>query len=227
MRIRTVVDGFRRRLESLGYTPGTVAYQLVVGRFGRWLSVHCRSVDRIDSADIYAFIADQRRDGRRHGVFRQGLVLLRAYLVDVRAVPADHRRRGMWWVSWSIPICEWLLRERGLAATTVRRYQATARRFLPQRAGGVDLNDLTAAEVSRVPAGTGWHDTGVPPRLSTDRTRSLCWTVATRSTPVGIRNYSPSRPTAWSRSSARWCPGDRDRGDAAVTHTTDQEHLAA
>ena len=47
-------------------------------------------MDRIDSADIYAFIADQRRDGRRHGVFRQGLVLLRAYLVDVRAVPADH-----------------------------------------------------------------------------------------------------------------------------------------
>ena len=41
--------------------------------------------------------------------------------------------------------CEWLLRERGLAATTVRRYQATARRFLAQRAGGVDLNDLTAA----------------------------------------------------------------------------------
>jgi hypothetical protein len=153
MRIRTVVDGFRRRLESLGYTPGTVAYQLVVGRFGRWLAVHCRPVDRIDSADIYAFIADQRRDGRRHGVFRQGLVLLRAYLVDVRAVPADHRRRGMWWVSWSIPICEWLLRERGLAATTVRRYQATARRFLPQRAGGVDLNDLTAAEVSR----SCWH----------------------------------------------------------------------
>jgi hypothetical protein len=68
--------------------------------------------------------------------------------------------------------CEWLLRERGLAATTVRRYQATARRFLAQRAGGVDLNDLTAAEVSRVPAGTGWHDSGVPPRLSTDTIRS-------------------------------------------------------
>ena len=122
--------------------------------------------------------------------------------------------------------CEWLLRERGLAATTVRRYQATARRFLPQRAGGVDLNDLTAAEVSRVPAGTGWHDTGVPPRLSTDRIRSLldsCDPVD----PVGIRNYSPSRPTAWSRSSERWCPGGRDRGDAAVTHPTDQEHLAA
>ena len=55
----------------------------------------------------------------------------------------------------------------------MRRYEATARRFLAQRAGGVDLTDLTAAEVSRVPAGTGWHDTGVPPRRSTDRIRSL------------------------------------------------------
>ena len=172
MRIRTVVDGFRRRLESLGYTPGTVAYQLVVGRFGRWLAVHCRPVDRIDSADIYAFIADQRRDGRRHGVFRQGLVLLRAYLVDVRAVPADHRRRGMWWVSWSIPIVN------GCCASVGWPQRPCAVIRPPpdassQRAGGVDLNDLTAAEVSRVPAGTGWHDIGVPPRLSTDRIRSL------------------------------------------------------
>ena len=41
------VDGFRRRLLSLGYTPGTVANQLaVVGRLGRWLAVRGRSVDR-------------------------------------------------------------------------------------------------------------------------------------------------------------------------------------
>ena len=122
--------------------------------------------------------------------------------------------------------CEWLLRERGLAATTVRRYQATARRFLSQRAGGVDLNDLTAAEVSAfllAPAGM----TPASRRGCRLTESGLCWTVATRSTPVGIRNYSPARPTAWSRSSERWCPGDRDRGDAAVTHTTDQEHLAA
>ena len=126
------VDGFRRRLESLGYTPGTVAYQLVVGRFGRWLAVHGRPVDRLDPADIDAFIADQHRDGRRHGVFRQGLVLLRAYLVDVRAVPADHPSARDVVGELVDSYCEWLLRERGLAATTVRRYQATARRFLSQ-----------------------------------------------------------------------------------------------
>ena len=75
--------------------------------------------------------------------------------------------------------CEWLLRERGLAATTVRRYQATARRFLAQRAGGVDLNDLTAAEVSRVPAGM----TPASRRGCRLTESGLCWTVATRSTP--------------------------------------------
>ena len=118
--------------------------------------------------------------------------------------------------------CEWLLRERGLAATTVRRYQATARRFLSARRWRRSERP-DRGRGQRVPAGTGWHDSGVPPRLSTDRIRSLLDSCD----PVGIRNYSPSRPTAWSRSSARWCPGDRDRGDAAATHTTDQEHLAA
>ena len=68
------VDGFRCRLELLGYTPGAVANQLaVVGRFGRWLASHGRSLDRFGPADIDAFIVDECRDGRRHGVFRRDL----------------------------------------------------------------------------------------------------------------------------------------------------------
>ena len=185
-------------------------------------------MDRLDPADIDAFIADQHRDGRRHGVFRQGLVLLRAYLVDVRAVPADHPSARDVVGELVDSYCEWLLRERGLARND-RAPLSGHRPTLPfsaQRAGGVDLNDLTAAEVSAfllAPAGMTPAS-----RRGCRLTRSgLCWTVATRLTPVGIRNYWPSRPTAWSRSSERRCPGDRDRGDAAVTHTTDQEHLAA
>src|SRR5947209_1217967 len=84
------VDGFRRRLLLLGYTPGTVANELaVVGRVGRWLAVRGRSVDGFGLADIDAFIADQGRDGRQHGVFRKGLVQLREYLLDVDVVSAE------------------------------------------------------------------------------------------------------------------------------------------
>lgn len=225
------VDGFRRRLLSLGYTPGTVANQLaVVGRFGRWLAVRGRPVDRLGPADLDLFIADQCRDGRHHGVFRQGLVLLRTYLIEVRAVQADQPSVRDAVDELVDSYCAWLLRERGLATTTVRRYQATARRFLDQRAGGVDLNDLTAAEVTAfllaisahasvgaakghvaeirsllrylfvtgrtpvalaatVPPVAGWHDTGIPPRLSTDTIRALLGSCS-RSTPVGARDLA-------------------------------------
>src|SRR6478609_2210988 len=143
------VDGFRRRLLSLGYTPGTVANELaVVGRLGRWLAVRGRSVDGFGFADIDAFISDQGRDNRQHSVFRRGLVQLRDYLIDVDAVSADHPAARDAVDELVDSYRGWLLNDRGLAATTVRRYQATARRFLAQRAGGGDLNDLTSAEVN-------------------------------------------------------------------------------
>jgi len=55
----------------------------------------------------------------------------------------------------------WLVGERGLAATTVARYEKTARRFLQQRAvsgagfepaalTGVDVNVFLLAECARV-----------------------------------------------------------------------------
>src|SRR6478609_2697745 len=111
-------DGFRDRLLSVGYTPGTVANQLaVVGRFGRWLAVRGRPVDRLRPADIDRFIVDQCRDGRRHGVFRQGLVLLREHLIEVRALPADQPSVRDAVDELVDSYCAWLLSERGLAAT--------------------------------------------------------------------------------------------------------------
>lgn len=223
------VDGFRRRLLSLGYTSGSVANQLaVVGRFGRWLAVHGRALDLLGVADIDAFMADQRRDGRRHGVFRQGLALLRTYLIDVGAVPADQPATRDAVDELLDSYRAWLLHDRGLAATTVRRYLATARRFLGQRAAGVDLDGLSGVEVSAfllaasahgsvggakghvaeirsmlrylfvtgrtpvslaaaVPPVAGWHDTGIPPRLSKDTIRALL-DSCDQSTPVGTRD---------------------------------------
>jgi hypothetical protein len=75
------------------------------------------------------------------------------------------RRRGMWWVSWSIPIVNGcndrapLSGHRPTLPFSARRWRRSER---PDRGRG-----------QRVPAGTGWHDSGVPPRLSTDTIRSL------------------------------------------------------
>ena len=225
------VDGFRRRLLDLGYTPGSVANQLaVVGRFGRWLAVHDRALRLLGVADIDAFMVDQRRDGRRHGVFLQGLVLLRGYLIDLGVVPADQPPTPDAVDELLDSYRAWLLHDRGLAVTTVRRYLATARRFLGQRAASVDLDGLSGAEVNAflleasahgsvggakghvaeirsllrylfatgrtpvalaaaIPPVAGWHDTGIPPRLSSDTIRALL-DGCSRSTPVGMRDLA-------------------------------------
>lgn len=142
------VDGFRRRLLSLGYTPGTVTNELAgVGRLGRWLSDRGQSLGDMGLADGEAFIADRCRDVRRHSVSRGELVRLRQYLMDVGAIPPDppSPRNDVDELIGSY--CGWLLDVRGLSAATVRRYQATARRFLVQRPAGVDLSGLTSTEV--------------------------------------------------------------------------------
>jgi hypothetical protein len=84
------VDGYRQRLELVGYTPGTVCNQLaVVGRLGRWMALRGVAVDQLGCAEIDAFVAACRRDGARQVVFRPGLLLLRQHLISVGATPVD------------------------------------------------------------------------------------------------------------------------------------------
>jgi transposase, IS6 family len=143
------VDGFGQQLLALGYASGTVGNQLAVaGQLGRWMASRGLRVDQLGRSEIDAFVNDCRRPGARQVVFRRGLVLLREHLIDVGAVPAEPPavRSAL---DELIGSCRaWLLRERGLAEATVRRYEATARRFLAQRTGGVDVHDLSATEVS-------------------------------------------------------------------------------
>ena len=143
------VDGFRDHLLSLGYTPGTVANEMaVIGRLGRWLHAADLPVAFLSAANLDRFIADQHRDGHGHSVVRHGLMLFRRYLIDVGVLPADQKRPPDAVDELVASYCAWLLHDRGLSPTTVRRYQATARRFLAQRPDGVDLSRLTSTEVT-------------------------------------------------------------------------------
>jgi site-specific recombinase XerD len=143
------VDGFGQQLLAFGYAPGTVGNQLaVVGQLGRWMASRGLRVDRLGRSEIDAFVDDCRRPGARQVVFRRGLLLLREHLIDVGAIPADPPAVGSALDELICSYRAWLLRQRGLAEATVRRYEATARRFLAQRTGGVDVHDLSATEVS-------------------------------------------------------------------------------
>jgi site-specific recombinase XerD len=76
------------------------------------------------------------------------LLLLRWYLVEVGAMPLDGHAVRSALDELIDDYRRWLLHDRGLAEATVRRYERTARRFLAQRSGGVEVADLTGAEVS-------------------------------------------------------------------------------
>jgi site-specific recombinase XerD len=143
------VGGFRQRLLALGYSPGTVTNLVAdVGRLGRWMAACDLPVERLDTAAIDAFVAARRRTDRRQTVFRPGLLILRQQLIEVGAVPPDSPPGRSDLDELVDSYCTWLVRDRGLSAATVRRYAGTARRFLAQRAKGVQLEDLTAGEVS-------------------------------------------------------------------------------
>jgi site-specific recombinase XerD len=143
------VDGYRQLLLSLGYTPGSVCNQLaVVGHLGRWMAVRRIAVDRLGRAEIDAFVAESRRGGGRQRVFRSGLLVLRQHLIEVGAVPPAPPAVRSALDELIDNYRGWLLGDRGLAEATVRRYESTARRFLAQRRGGVEVADLSGAEVS-------------------------------------------------------------------------------
>ncbi len=143
------VDGYRQRLLSLGYTPGTVCNQVaVVGQLGRWMMACGLAVDQLGRAEIDAFVADRRRPGVRQVVFRRGLLLLRQHLIDVGGIPPDEPAVRSARDELIGSYRAWLLGDRGLAEATVRRYERTACRFLAQRGEGADGRDLSGVEVS-------------------------------------------------------------------------------
>jgi site-specific recombinase XerD len=147
------VEGYRARLLELGYTPGTVRGMLtVLGQLGRWMEAENVEPGRLSVAAVEAFITARRAGGDRRvaslGELRQLVAYLREFgamtpegapqaPTPLEAFIADYRR--------------WMRSERGLAAMTVLRYEALARRFLGERITDGDprgVEGLTGTEVS-------------------------------------------------------------------------------
>lgn len=159
------VEGYRAWLTERGYSPETVRNMLKdLGRVGLWLRDCDVDVRDLDEEQMAGFLADRRAAGRRRVCGLRGMAPLLAYLREAGvAAPA--------WPSQS-PLDvlvgqyrSWMLRERGLAASTVLRYENTARRFLREQAvvdgvltpaglSGVDVNEFLLRECGRVSAGS-------------------------------------------------------------------------
>jgi site-specific recombinase XerD len=228
------VDGYRALLLELGYTPQTTLGLLtVLGQLCRWMSAQGLPLDGLNPDRIDEFLAYRRSDEFGRAPYRPSLVLLLEHLVAEGAIPAVEARPPTVLDSFIASYREWLSADRGLAATTVVRYENTARRFLRQQFGGEDRVEpatLTGAQVNgfllaesvrcsvgaakgrvaelrallrylylrgmtatplaaAVPPVAGWHQTRIPPTLSSADVASLLATCD-RSTVVGARNFA-------------------------------------
>lgn len=158
------VDGYQAWLTTRGYTPSTIRNMLKdLGQLGLWLPAQGLEVTQLDEERAAAFLA-AHRSGHRRKVGVRALAPLLEYLREVELVLAVSRP--------ITPLDElleryrrWMVQERGLAASTVLRYENTARRFLheqaedgdlfdPARLTGADVNAFLLRECDRVSAGS-------------------------------------------------------------------------
>jgi site-specific recombinase XerD len=166
-RLGPFVEGYRVWLLELGYTPGTVRGMLkVLGQLGRWMEREGREPGQIDIAGVAAFLASLRADGHRRVPTVRSLRSLVLYLQGVGVIaPVDGPRELSPLEELVGEYRQWLVAERGLAAATVLRYEALARRFLTERVspadergveklGGGDVSAFLLRECARVSVGS-------------------------------------------------------------------------
>jgi site-specific recombinase XerD len=159
------VEGYRAWLVRHGYTAQTIKNMLKdLGQVGLWLSGRGLDTRDLDEERLEQHLSDLRSAGRRRVAGPRGMVPLLTFLREVGVVPAARVSK-----SPAETLLEryrsWMESERGLSASTMLRYEKTARRFLAEQAmaGGVfapegltgaDLNAFLLRECARVSAGS-------------------------------------------------------------------------
>ena len=141
------VEGYRAWLTRRGYTPGTIQNMLAdLGRVGRWLSAEGLEASQVnEELDGRVPAPPGVQAGQRRIPGTRAMAPLLSYLREVGVVAAAEpsltplgallgRYRS------------WLVGERGLAATTVRRYENTARRFLQEQASAGEVFEPGGAD---------------------------------------------------------------------------------
>lgn len=164
-RLGPEVEGYRGWLARRGYTTETVRNLLKdLGQVGRWMSAQGLEAAQLDEDVIATFLAARREGGHRRVPGTRAMAPLLSYLREAGAAPAARPSQTPLGAVLG-QYRSWLVQERGLAATTVLRYENTARRFLQEQAlvgdafepatlTGVDVNAFLLRECGRVCAGS-------------------------------------------------------------------------
>lgn len=146
--------GLVAELYRLGYARPSVIQQMqLVAHLSRWMAAEGVAVAELTSERVEAFIVSRRAAGYRHFLKASSLAPLLGYLRRLGVTP---------WAAVGLVVApadvlvgryrDYLLAERGLAATTLRFYERVARQFLGTASGPsaeLDLARLTAGDVGR------------------------------------------------------------------------------
>lgn len=145
-------EGFRAELDRLGYTPLSREYKVnQMARLSRWLEGQGLGAGDADEARVEAFLVAFGATRKQKPTLRAMAPLLdrlRAQgVIGPEPAIAGGELDGLLGV-----YREWMVNDRALAARTVRRYEATARRFLGARAdaagGGTGMEGLSGQAVT-------------------------------------------------------------------------------
>jgi site-specific recombinase XerD len=160
------IEPYRQWLLEQGFTPATVRLLLRnLSQLGVWLQERGMTGTVIDAACLDELFAQRRLLGRRGVPGRLGVSRLLAFL-DERGLLAPTPQEQPTALEQLVDeFREWLFQERNLSASTVLRYESTARRFLSEQAlrdgllqvsdlTGVDVNAFLLRECARVSAGS-------------------------------------------------------------------------
>jgi site-specific recombinase XerD len=139
-------EGFRAMLADRGYAPSSAAGQLqVMAHLSRWLAQENRRADDLDQSAVDRFLAARKAAGYRRWLSPRAVAPLLEYLetggLVIPAVPPGPQAPGG---DVLAGFREYLVTERGLAASTVRNYLDAARLLAAQ----VGLEALTADKVT-------------------------------------------------------------------------------
>ena len=159
------VVGYQAWLARRGYTPGTIRNMLKeFGQVDRWLSAEAITAAQLDEGRITEFMSARRAAGYRRVPGARAMVPMLNFLREngiAREAPVVVTPLGVLLGQYRC----WLVQERNLAATTVLRYDNTARHFLeeqstyagvfePAALSGTDVNAFLLRECARVSSGS-------------------------------------------------------------------------
>ena len=160
------IEPYRQWLLEQGFTPATVRALLRnLSQLGVWLQERGMTGTVIDAEWLDELFAQRRALGRGGVPGRLGVSRLRAFLDERGRLALMRPEQPTALERLPAEFRGWLFQERNLSASTVLRYENTARRFLTEQAlrdgalrvsalTGADVNAFLLRECARVSAGS-------------------------------------------------------------------------